>query len=281
MRNTMPFLLLAALILIAAATLAMPDEPSMPQSGLAGAASHLPIIFKPVPAPPLPPPTRIPMPTPTPGFGPNLLANGSFEDGWTDLPPAPGYLINQEPAAWSLTWLPVGAQVWDPRPPHHDDPLIGIVSGIPEMIHKHENQLPDPEKPGQPGALILEGHYVYKIFHRAGSFASQLSQSVTLPAGRYRLTAPVNLHWHENLDPNDPTWDTYTAESGAWVLAGGVSLGGDWATAREMGNRRWFYHVIEFTLPNTTTVEARIRVKSIYRGPKDFFIDGVWLERIN
>src|SRR5690606_15784600 len=95
----------------------------------------------------------------------------------------------------------------------------------------------------------------------------------------YRLTVPVQLHWHEQLDPNDPTWDTFTAESGAWVVYGGTQTGG-WATAREMGDRRWYYHVVEFTLAQQTEVEVRIRVKSIYRSAKDFFVDAVWLEEI-
>jgi hypothetical protein len=118
------------------------------------------------------------------------------------------------------------------------------------------------------------------MFHRGAAFGSQLSQSVVLPAGRYRLTVPVQLHWHENLDPNDPTWDTYTAESGVWALTGGGQIGG-WATARDMGDRRWYYHVVEFTLPAQQEVEVLIRVKSIYRSPKDFFVDAVWLERLN
>jgi len=33
-------------------------------------------------------------------------------------------------------------------------------------------------------------------------------------------------------------------------------------------------------LPAETEVEVLIRVKSIYRSPKDFFIDAVWLEKI-
>ncbi len=230
--------------------------------------------------PPTPPSTVTPNPSPTPGFGPNRLVNGSFEDGWTDLPPVEGSLINQEPDGWELSWLQKGEEVWDLRTIHPDDPQVGVVSGVAEMIHKLIGQLPPEEQPGGPKALILEGEAVYKMFHRGAAFGSQLSQNVTLPAGTYRLTVPVQLHWHENLDPDDPTWDTYTAESGAWVVIGGTPKGG-WATARDMGDRRWFYHVIEFSLPAQTEVEVLIRVKSIYRSPKDFFIDAVWLEQIS
>jgi len=267
---------------------------------IAGAKANLPAVFRPLPTPtptitptptntplptppPTPPPTRQPNPSPTPGFGPNLLVNGSFEEGWTDLPPE-GNTTNQEPNNWDLTWLMEGTEVWDPRPPHHYEPGLGIVRGVAEMIHKIGGPdipvtLPIEEWMGGPNALILEGVHTYNMFHDAAAFGSQLSQKVTLPPGTYRLTVPVQLHWHEGLKPDDPTWDTFTAESGAWVLYGGAKLG-DWATAREMGDRRWYYHVIEFTLGQQTEVEVRIRVKSIYNSPKDFFIDAVWLERI-
>lgn len=230
--------------------------------------------------PPTPPNTVTPWPSPTPGIGPSLLANGSFEEGWENLPPEPGNLINQEPHGWELDRLDIGAEIWDLRTIHPDDPTVGIVSGIPEMLHKLNHQLPPNEQLGGPDALILEGEAVYKLFHRGAAFGSQLSQRVTLPAGTYRLTVPIQLHWHEKLDPNDPTWDTYTAEAGVWAIINGAPSGG-WVTARDLGDRRWFYHIVQFTLPAETEVEVLIRVKSIYRSPKDFFIDAVWLEEKN
>lgn len=295
------FLILAALLfLLAAAVVA--GRLGRTAADETDAAANLPAVFRPentptpsatptlapttVPSPtatdgppPTLPPTATPAASPTPGYGPNLLANGSFEEGWTDLPPVDGSLINQEPHGWELTWLEKGQEVWDLRTIHPDDPQVGVVSGIAEMIHKLNHQLPPEEQAGGPKALILEGTAVYKMFHRGAAFGSQLYQAVTLPAGTYRLTVPVQLHWHENLDPNDPTWDTFTAESGVWVVIGGTPQGG-WATARDMGDRRWFYHVVEFTLPAQTEVGVLIRVKSIYRSPKDFFVDAVWLEKI-
>ena len=259
------------------------------------AAANLPVVLKPenTPTPTAtlvpsatptrqvatPPPTQVPAPSPTPGFGPNWLENGSFEDGWTDLPPVEGSLINQNPNGWILSWLERGQTVWDLRTIHPEDPQVGVVSGVAEMIHKLNWQLPPDEQLGGPQALILEGSAVYKMFHRGAAFGSQLTQKVTLPPGKWRLTVPVQLHWHEKLDPADPTWDTFTAESGAWVRFGGQQLG-KWATTRDMGDRRWFYHVVEFQLAQQTEVEVLIRVKSIYRSPKDFFVDAVWLEPI-
>lgn len=314
MRKTWLFAAVALLIIIAAVAVARPDRSPLATAGSGAAGSiaaehdvdtsaNLPAVFRaphtPTPEPtatqapptptqdpstiPTPPPTGIPAPSPTPGFGPNLLENGSFENGWTDLPPVVGSQTIQQPNGWKLTWLAVGETVWDLRTIHPNDPQVGVVTGIAEMVHKLGCEcgggLPPDEWAGGENALILEGIHTYKMFHRGGAFGSQLSQWVTLPPGTYRLTVPVQLHWHEPLDPNDPTWDTFTAESGAWVVYGGTQTGG-WATAREMGDRRWYYHVVEFTLAQQTEVEVRIRVKSIYRSPKDFFVDAVWLEAI-
>ena len=243
-------------------------------------AVNLPVILKPENTPtPTIPPSPTPRPTPIPPADGNWIENGSFEAGWTDLPPVEGSLINQNPNGWTLSWLEKGETVWDLRTIHPEDPQVGVVSGVAEMIHKLNHQLPPNEQIGGPDALILDGLAVYKMFHRGAAFGGQLTQTVTLPAGTWRLTVPVQLHWHENLDPDDPTWDTYTAESGAWVLFGGQRVGG-WATARDMGDRNWYYHRVEFTLTEQQDVEILIRVKSIYRSPKDFFIDAVELREI-
>lgn len=253
-------------------------------------AAHLPIVLKPenTPTPtltptrsvPTPGPTITPVASPTPGFGSNWLENGSFEACWITLPPVEGGKKNQNPSGWTASWLEQGEEVWDLRTINPDNPQVGIVTGIAEMVHKLNGQLPPEEQVGGPKALILEGLTTYKIFDTHGSFGSQLAQTVTLPAGMWRLTVPVQLHWHENLDPDDLTWDTFTAESGAWVLGDGLQTGG-WATARDMGDRRWFYHVVEFTLPAEQDVEILLRFKSIYQSSKDFFVDAVWLEPIN
>ena len=252
--------------------------------------ANLPGILKPenTPTPsltptravPTPGPTMTPAASPTPGFGPNWLENGSFEACWITLPPVEGDKRNQNPSGWTLSWLERGEEVWDLRTIHPENPQVGIVTGIAEMVHKLNTQLPAEEQIGGPKALILEGLTTYKIFDTHGSYGSQLAQTVTLPAGLWRLTVPVQLHWQENLDPNDLTWDTFTAESGAWVLGDGLQAGG-WATARDMGDRRWFYHVVEFELAEEQDVEVLLRFKSIYQSSKDFFVDAVWLEPIS
>jgi hypothetical protein len=199
------------------------------------------------------------------------LLNGSFEEGWTDMPPAPGNLVNQQPMAWTLSWLEPGDTLWDSNDP---------VTGVPEAVHKLKSQLPPNEWPGQPQALILDGEVTYKIFHFGAAFGGQLTQRIDhVPGGRYRLTFPVQIHLHENLDPNGD-WDAYTVESGVWALTGGQQTGG-WAHAKQMGDRTWFYHVLEFDVDNGAPIDVLIRVKSKYLGPKDFFMDAITLERID
>lgn len=243
--------------------------------------ANLPVVLKPenTPTPsvtPTPPPTNTPTITPTPtivlgcpplatptsaAFG---LVNGGFDGCWSTIE-----LGNQEPSGWELTWIAPGQQLWDPR---YSEPATAIA----EMIHKLKGQLPPNEWPGAPDALILDGESTYKIFSNYNIFGSQLYQRVSLPAGSWRLRVPIQVHWHENLDGKDQ----YTAESGAWVIAGGTQSGG-WAHAKQMGDRRWFYHVVEFNLPAAAEVEVIIRFKSVYRSQKDFFIDAVRLEPIS
>lgn len=281
LRGGRALVLAAALVVLAGLALWRGSNDRVSPAALADSApqtSNLPAVFKPenTPTPEptptaTPGPTSTPKPTPNPG-GANKLVNGSFEDGWIDLPPAPGNLTNQQPVGWTLIWLAPGSPMWDSP--------ADIARGVPECLHKPFWTLPPDEWLGGPKALILDGDVTYKMFHHGTSFGSQLSQVVDdLPSGKYRLTVPVQLHWQEKLDPNDPTWDTYTAESGAWILVNGQKLG-RWAHAREMGDRTWYYHVVEFELGSASDVEVLLRFKSKYAN-KDFFVDAVVLESVD
>ena len=197
-----------------------------------------------------------------------MLKNGSFTQGWTDLPPAPGYLINQQPNGWLLTWVEL------------DTPLYGsgdLSKGVPECVHKLAAQLPPDEQLGAPKALILEGDVTYKIFHANAPFGAELKQRVTglAPGTAAKLIAPVLAVLHGD-------GDMYGCESGAWVDTTGSSnpddWAGQWANAAQMGDRNWHRHEVEFTVPPSGEVTVYIRVKSKWPMPKDFFIDAVKLE---
>jgi hypothetical protein len=208
--------------------------------------------------------TGTPNPNPTVLPGNNALANGGFEEGWTDLPPAPGFLINQQPNSWTLDWL-------DPGQPLYDDP--GTLSqGVPECLHKLANQLPPNEQPGSPNALVLDGTATYKMFHHGAPFGSELRQVVTLPPGTsWRLIVPIQTHLHGDLD-------AFGAESGVWVLLSENEALGGWANGGVMGDRRWFDHAVEFDVPVGGQVIVLLRVKSKWFAPKDFFMDALRLE---
>lgn len=190
-----------------------------------------------------------------------MLRNGSFTEGWTDLPPAAGFLINQQPNGWRLRWLEPGESLFGA-----DD----RAGGVPECVHKLADQLPPQEQLGGPEALILEGNATYKIFHANAPFGAELSQTVTglQPGSTARLTVPVLAVLYGETDP-------FGAESGVWVNGEG-----HWVNGGEMGNRRWYRHQVQFTVPASGTADIVIRVKSKWPRTKDFFIDGVKLEAV-
>jgi PKD repeat protein len=189
----------------------------------------------------------------------NTLQNGSFEEGWADLPPV-GYLINQQPAGWTLSWVEPGELLYGSTDP---------AGGVPECVHKHNDQLPPQEQLGGPDALVLDGNYTYKIFHFGAAFGAELTQTISpLAAGvSWRLTVPILLDLHGDTDP-------WGAESGVWVNGFG-----QWANAETMGHRNWYDHVVEFT-PAAGQTEIVIRVKDKH-GHKDFFIDNIRLEMVS
>lgn len=188
-----------------------------------------------------------------------MLKNGSFSEGWDDLPPAPGHLINQRPAGWTLRWIPPGRQLFESQ---------DVAGGVPECVHKLSDQLPPQERLGGSDALILAGEATYKIFHSGAAFGAELSQEVTglEPGSSATLTVPVLADLHGETDP-------YGAESGVWVNEEGA-----WVDSGRMGDRHWYRHKVVFTVPESGRAKVAIRVKSKWPRPKDFFIDGVTLE---
>lgn len=187
-----------------------------------------------------------------------MIKNPSFEDSWTDLPPSPGNLINQQPNDWLLKWINEGDPLFD-----SDD----VASGVPECRHLHKTHLPADEQPGTMGRLILDGDWTYKIFHGGAPFGASLTQVVDglTPGSIHLLTVPILVDLH-----GDGDW--FGAESR--VLVDGE---GDWVTGGEMQDRKWHYHAIPIIVPSDGRVTIEIQVKSKWHRPKDFFIDGLSL----
>lgn len=188
--------------------------------------------------------------------GTQLLTNGSFESGWTDVT---GSI--QKANYWTIDWISPGQLLYD------ETSLMAWAD--PEFTHKCAWQLPANEQPGQPGALILDGITVYKIFHGA-SFGGELRQIVSgLPPGLpVQLTVPILLDPHSGTDP--------------WGNASRVQLNGvgDWVWQYQLGNRNWYDHVVTTTVPSNGQLDVHIWVKSKWGGA-DFFIDDLRLVVIN
>ncbi|MCA9970984.1 MAG: hypothetical protein KC425_12250 [Anaerolineales bacterium] len=190
-----------------------------------------------------------------PSAGVPGLLNPSFEDGWTDLPPAPGFLINQQPTDWTLTWVEPGQPLYD---------TTDLAGGVPECIHKLNNQLPPDEQYGGPKALILHGLTTYKLFHANAPFGAELRQTITgLPPGSsWTILVPMQLH----IQGAEP--DPYGAEAGVWV--NGI---GSWVNITVLGDRQWYEHRVTASASLSGELELVIRVKSKWARGKDFFID--------
>ena len=188
-----------------------------------------------------------------------MLKNGSFSEGWDDMPPTSFYLINQQPKGWTLRWLEQGESLFGDG---------ATASGIPECVHKLSTQLPQDEQLGGKNALILAGTATYKFFNFGASFGGELAQTVTglAPGSEATLIVPVQAHLHGETD-------IYGAESGVWVNGEG-----EWANGGMMGDRKWYKHKHVFTVPADGTAVILIRVKSKWPSPKDFFIDGITLD---
>lgn len=187
-----------------------------------------------------------------------MLKNGSFTEGWTNLPPY-GNLINQQPNGWTLRWIEPGESLFGAG---------DTAGGVPECVHKLAGQLPANEQFGGKDALILAGDTTYKLFHAGSPFGVELKQVVTglKPGSQATLVVPILAVLYDEPDP-------YGAESGVWVNGEG-----EWINGGKMGNRKWYRHMITFVVPSNGTAVIEIRFKSKWARKKDFFIDGITLE---
>ncbi len=121
------------------------------------------------PAPVVAQPTSPPAPPPAPEFGQNILANGSFEDGWYNLN---GIAELQIPNGWGYEW-DVGPTGFG------DEPWDKWVR--PETRVLPDFQLPTNERP----LFIRDGIYTIKMFKGNGAISYRLFQDIELQPGTY------------------------------------------------------------------------------------------------
>lgn len=107
----------------------------------------------------------------------NYLQNGGFEGGWVHPGGVPELQI---PEGWTFTWSEA-----DDQNPYDPNPWAVFVR--PEVRVLSRPFLPPSEHP----LFIWEGDQCLKVFKGSGSLRFTLSQTLALPEGVYRLSAPV------------------------------------------------------------------------------------------
>lgn len=173
-----------------------------------------------------------------------MLKNTRFEDGWDDFPPTSDHLINQNPKNWTWRWIEPGQPMWS----------NDLAGGIPEMVHKHYQQLPPDEWSGESNSLFPDNlphndtyEYTYKVFHSVDSFGVEGWQVISglKPGTKASVVVPVRIH--ANKDKGNAV-DPYLAESGVWLLDNwqiddreciAVNGAGDWQPFTKL--RQWSY----------------------------------------
>lgn len=205
---------------------------------------------------------NVPAPPPPPPHPANLIDNGSFEDGWVDVPSGHGW-NNQQPTGWLLRWLRPGDPSWELNAKTGSVPT---ATAVPEVVHKLDWQLPPDEQPGGPRALILDGVAVYKAFTAGDIWGIELEQELTAtPGATLTVRVPVQVHYQQVLiEPDDFEVAILLNDHKRRFYA-----------IPDLPDRQWV------TLEHSTVVGAsgkvrlRIRAYNKWMNGRDIFIDAV------
>jgi hypothetical protein len=161
--------------------------------------------FTPVPPTntPLPPPTFTPLPptlTPAPSLTPafisgNLIANPSFEEGWTVSP-----LSQQMPNGWQFYSPAPGVTLPFPTKMQEGKIVAALADDYAESQLFLAESLPPDERLGQSRALILDGNTVLRTHGAWRASAVVLRQTLSAPPGA--LVHATGYILAESLKPN-------------------------------------------------------------------------------
>jgi hypothetical protein len=167
--------------------------------------------------PPPVPPTHTPIPAPslTPGLAPaNLIANPSFENGWTLSP----FHQQHVPNGWQLYSSEAGQTLPFPTKLQQGKTIPALADDAAESEHFLAKYLPDEEQLGQPRALILDGKAVLRTRGSWRASAVVLQQTLTAPPGaQVRVTGYILA---ESLDPGPKEADDLVAALRLYGAAG-------------------------------------------------------------
>lgn len=227
---------------------ALPTDTAVPTA--------IPPTAGPTQPPPPPPPPTVP---PEPVFGGNILANGSFEDGWYNLNGAPEF---QLPNSWIFSFdsgpTGFGSESWD-------------IWFPPETRVLPYYQLPEGER----ALFIRDGEFTIKAFKGNGPISFHLVQDIALQPGTYVLTVnifPDLVSSYEggkqfSSDPAAGEIRFVSTNSTGWML---FSTFGAWNTLEHF-----------FTVDTAQTVRVGVGLRGRYAlASNGFFFDEWSLQKI-
>jgi hypothetical protein len=198
-----------------------------------------------------------------------LIPNGSFERGWTDLLPY-GSLINQQSRGFYTYIRTIGTKLLSTGFTPDENPRYETVAVIPEWINKHADQLPPDERLGGEGALILDGEWTNKLFAAGGAFSADLGIVVVVPmSGTVDIDVPVAVHAHGDPSPGAAVWRLVVNDTATpWLTFRGGFEDREWHTE---------HYSLHAAAGDVLTVVRQCESRAL--GGIDFFSDNwrIWL----
>ena len=210
--------------------------------------------------------TSLPLPPPQPTtpsepiLGPNLIPNGSFEEGHYNQDGIPEL---QLPVKWRISWdegpTGIGNAAWD-------------VYVRPEVSVLSTSRLP----PSEHSLYIYNGQHTVKVFKGQGALSFRLSTDVLLEPGTYIIEAKMFADIVERWENGQKVWaqDPYAAEFRFLVGDGGTF----W-TPQRFGQIN--VHNYTFTVDETKNITISLAMRGRYAiANNGWFIDDLSLRRI-
>ena len=175
-----------------------------------------------------------------PSLGPNLLPNGSFEQGWYHLNNVPELQI---PNGWQFSYAE-GTNALDPDPWN--------VWVRPETRVLSSAFLP----PDEHDLFIWDGNQTVKVFKGFGAIQFELTRNITLQPGSYILIINVFPDLVVGYDNGQKIWAPDPLSGEVKLIAGNGTTG--WLLP-EFGQKNTFRTRFTVTTPQTIKIGAAFR----------------------
>jgi hypothetical protein len=161
----------------------------------------------------------------------------------------------QQPTGFTLSVIQTGQPLWYKR----KGQTVNATGTVEAKRLECGKQLPLNQCKGGSDPLILSGVWNYKI--QPVNMQSGTSLKTTFTGnGRFRVTVPVNVHWHADV-PNEPD-DVFVT-----LLLNGVEV--DRLQHPELKDRKW----AELTGEADGPVTAELRFQTSWQNSRDCFTD--------